>query len=97
MPTASAMAARRPASVFQGAHSDFAADRVRWLIQLRWFATSTVVFAGLFAGISGGFPGVAWRALVAVGCAGFSYNAALWWRVRRGAGSRTDRAATAQA
>ena len=48
---------------------DFSADRIRWLISLRWFAMAGVLIAAGFA-IAGYFPGVAWPVFLAVVVAG---------------------------
>ena len=44
---------------------DFSADRIRWLISLRWVAMAGVLVATLFV-LAGFFPGVAWPVFVLV-------------------------------
>ncbi len=55
---------------------DFSADRIRWLISLRWVAMAGVLVATGFA-VAGYFPGVAWPVFVAVAVAGSAYNLVL--------------------
>jgi signal transduction histidine kinase len=55
---------------------DFSADRIRWLISLRWVAMAGVLVATGFA-IAGYFPGVAWPVFLVVVLAGTTYNVAL--------------------
>ena len=83
-------------SVFADSHErdDFTADRIRWLINLRWVAmVGVLVAAGLaFAGY---FPGVAWPVLLFVVAAGAVYNYVL---LRRAPGPGVGkRAAVSQA
>lgn len=83
-------------SVFADSHErdDFTADRIRWLINLRWVAmVGVLVAAGLaFAGY---FPGVAWPVLLLVVAAGAVYNYVL---LRRAPGPGVGkRAAVSQA
>lgn len=86
---------KRP-SVFADSHErdDFSADRIRWLINLRWVAMAGVLAAtGLV--VAGYFPGVAWPVLLVVVAAGSFYNFLL---LRRAPGSGTGkRAAVSQA
>ncbi|MGD8824067.1 MAG: ATP-binding protein [Myxococcales bacterium] len=73
---------------------DFTADRIRWLISLRWVAMAGVLAATLFAA-AGYFPGVAWPVCLAVVVAGSAYNYLL---LRRVPGPGTgQRAAVSQA
>ncbi len=82
--------------MFQRAPSDFAAERLRWIIRLRWAATGSILAAALFAGLTGFFPGVEWRGLAAVGVGGLIYNAVLFFRHRR-SGRGSESAAMTQA
>ena len=67
---------------------DFTADRIRWLISLRWVAMAGVLVATGFAA-AGYFPGVAWPVFLAVVVAGSAYNYLLLRRVPGpGAGQR---------
>jgi len=52
---------------------DFSADRIRWLIHLRWVAMAGVLIAAGFV-VAGYFPGVAWPVFVGVFVAGCAYN-----------------------
>ena len=73
---------------------DFSADRIRWLISLRWFAMAGVLVATGFA-VLGYFPGVAWPVFLAVVVAGSAYNLIL---LRRAPGPGSGkRAAVSQA
>ncbi|MGB8330218.1 MAG: ATP-binding protein [Polyangiales bacterium] len=73
---------------------DFGADRIRWLINLRWVAMAGVLAAtGLV--LAGHFPGVAWPVLLAVVAVGSLYNYLLLKR-SRGLGTG-NRAAVSQA
>jgi len=73
---------------------DFSADRIRWLIQLRWFAMAGVLVATGFT-VAGHFPGVAWPVFLAVAAAGSAYNLVL---LRRAPGPGSgQRAAVSQA
>lgn len=73
---------------------DFSADRIRWLISLRWVAMAGVLVATGFA-VAGYFPGVAWPVFVAVAVAGSAYNLTL---LRRAPGPGSGkRAAVSQA
>lgn len=73
---------------------DFSADRIRWLISLRWVAMAGVLVATGFA-VAGYFPGVAWPVFVAVAVAGSTYNVVL---LRRAPGPGSGkRAAFSQA
>jgi len=73
---------------------DFGADRIRWLITLRWVAMAGVLAAtGLV--LAGYFPGVAWRVLLLVVAVGSVYN---YFLLRRASGLGTGkRAAVSQA
>jgi len=71
---------------------DFSADRIRWLIHLRWVAMAGVLIAAGFV-VAGYFPGVAWPVFVGVFVAGCAYNVFL---LRRNPGSG-KRAAVSQA
>ncbi len=73
---------------------DFGADRIRWLINLRWIAMAGVLVAtGLV--LAGYFPGVAWPVLLLVAALGSVYNYLLQ---RRAPGLGTGkRAAVSQA
>lgn len=55
---------------------DFTADRIRWLIRLRWVAMAGVLLAASFV-LAGFFPGVAWPVLLGVALVGGLYNARL--------------------
>jgi signal transduction histidine kinase len=83
-------------SVFADSHEpdDFSADRIRWLIHLRWVAMAGVLVATVFAA-AGFYPGVAWPVLLVVVGAGSIYNLVLLRR-RPGPGSG-QRAAVSQA
>ena len=73
---------------------DFTADRIRWLISLRWVAMAGVLVAAGFAA-AGYFPGVAWPVFLAVVVAGSTYNYVL---LRRAPGPGSGkRAAVSQA
>ena len=72
---------------------DFSADRIRWLISLRWVAMAGVLVATGFA-VAGHFPGVAWPVLLLVAAAGSAYNLFL---LRRPGPSAGKRAAVSQA
>lgn len=73
---------------------DFTADRIRWLITLRWIAMAGVLVATGFV-IAGYFPGVAWPVLILVFLGGSAYNLLL---LRRAPGPSTGkRAAVSQA
>jgi len=83
-------------SVFADSHEqdDFSADRIRWLIHLRWVAMAGVLVATVFAA-AGFYPGVAWPVLLVVVGAGSVYNVIL---LRREPGPGTgQRAAVSQA
>ena len=83
-------------SVFADSHErdDFSADRIRWLITLRWVAMAGVLVAAVFAA-AGFFPGVAWPVLLFVVAAGSIYNGIL---LRRAPGPGSGkRAAVSQA
>jgi nitrogen-specific signal transduction histidine kinase len=73
---------------------DFGADRIRWLITLRWVAMAGVLAAtGLV--LAGYFPGVAWQVLLVVVAVGSVYNYLL---LQRAPGVGTGkRAAVSQA
>lgn len=73
---------------------DFGADRIRWLINLRWVAMAGVLGAtGLV--LAGYFPGVAWPVLLIVVAVGSVYNTLL---LKRTSGLGTGkRAAVSQA
>ena len=62
-------------SVFADSHErdDFSADRIRWLIRLRWVAMAGVLVATGFV-LAGYFPGVAWPVLLVVAAGGCLYN-----------------------
>ena len=62
--------------------TDFTAERLRWVIQLRWFATGGIVIAAALVWASGVFPGVSVWGLLAVGLIGLIYNVLLWFRHR---------------
>jgi signal transduction histidine kinase len=67
---------------------DFSADRIRWLITLRWVAMAGVLVATGLA-VAGYFPGVAWPVLLVVAAAGSIYNLVLLRRAPGpGAGKR---------
>jgi len=67
---------------------DFSADRIRWLIKLRWIAMVGVLLATGFAA-AGYFPGVAWPVFLVVVAAGSTYNLVLLRRAPGpGAGKR---------
>ena len=73
---------------------DFSADRIRWLISLRWIAMAGVLAATGFAA-AGYFPGVAWPVFLLVVAAGSAYNLIL---LRRAPGPGSGkRAAVSQA
>jgi C4-dicarboxylate-specific signal transduction histidine kinase len=55
---------------------DFSAERLRWLIDLRWVAMAGVLVAAGFA-MWGKYPGINWRVMLAVVVLGSSYNALL--------------------
>jgi signal transduction histidine kinase len=65
---------------------DFSADRIRWLINLRWVAMAGVLAATGFV-VAGYFPGVAWPVFLGVFVAGCAYNVFLLTR-SPGAGKR---------
>jgi signal transduction histidine kinase len=71
---------------------DFSADRIRWLINLRWVAMAGVLAATGFV-LAGRFPGVAWPVFLGVFVAGCAYNVFL---LRRSPASG-KRAAVSQA
>ena len=73
---------------------DFGADRIRWLITLRWVAMAGVLAAtGLV--LAGYFPGVAWPVLLVVAAVGSIYN---YFLLRRASGLGTGKkAAVSQA
>lgn len=73
---------------------DFSADRIRWLISLRWVAMVGILIATGFA-MTGYFPGVAWPVFIGVVVAGSAYNVILLGR-EPGPGSG-KRAAVSQA
>ena len=78
----------------QAVHDDFTADRIRWLIKLRWIAMLGVLVA-TSAVLGGFFPGVAWPVLVGVLVAGSVYNL---WLIRSAPRSAAgERAAVFQA
>ncbi|MGB5810611.1 MAG: ATP-binding protein [Polyangiales bacterium] len=52
---------------------DFSADRIRWLISLRWVAMAGVLVATGFV-LAGFFPGVAWPVFLLVAAVGSAYN-----------------------
>ncbi|MGB8221169.1 MAG: ATP-binding protein [Polyangiales bacterium] len=52
---------------------DFGADRIRWLITLRWVAMAGVLAAAGLV-VAGYFPGVAWQVLLVVVVVGSVYN-----------------------
>lgn len=52
---------------------DFSADRIRWLISLRWVAMAGVLAATGFV-LAGFFPGVAWPVFLLVAAGGIFYN-----------------------
>jgi signal transduction histidine kinase len=68
-------------SVFADTHErdDFSADRIRWLITLRWIAMAGVLAATGFV-LAGYFPGVSWQVLLLVVAAGSTYNIVLTLR-----------------
>ncbi len=73
---------------------DFTADRIRWLINLRWVAMAGVLAATGFV-LAGYFPGVAWPVLLVVVAVGCVYN---YFLLRRPTGLGTGkRAAVSQA
>ena len=83
-------------SVFADSHQrdDFSADRIRWLINLRWIAMAGVLVATVFAA-AGFYPGVSWPVLLVVVGAGSVYNVIL---LRREPGPGAgQRAAVSQA
>jgi len=96
--TQATMMAEEPSrsSVFADSRErdDFGADRIRWLIRLRWVAMAGVLAAtGLV--LAGYFPGVAWRVLLVVVAVGSVYN---YFLLRRASGLGTGkRAAVSQA
>ena len=65
-------------SVFadRGRDDDFTADRIRWLISLRWIAMVVLLVATGFV-LAGFFPGVAWPVLLLVVLCGSVYNYSL--------------------
>ncbi|MEM7137228.1 MAG: ATP-binding protein [Myxococcota bacterium] len=73
---------------------DFSADRIRWLISLRWVAMAGVLAATAFV-LAGFFPGVAWPVFILVAVGGSIYN----YRLGRSLGElgRGSRAAVSQA
>lgn len=52
---------------------DFSADRIRWLISLRWVAMAGVLVATALV-LAGFFPGVAWPVFLIVAAGGSYYN-----------------------
>jgi signal transduction histidine kinase len=77
-------------------HASLAARHFTWLVRLRWFALSGIVFASLLAAL-GMFPGVNWR-VMAVSCAVAAvYNAVLSLAHRNGHAETGPRGALAQA
>ena len=77
------MVARIPLFAAEAWHTDFTTERLRWIIQLRWFATGGILAAAIVVQLTGGFPGVSAAGLVAVGALGLSYNTLLWLRHRK--------------
>ena len=83
-------------SVFADSHErdDFTADRIRWLIRLRWIAMAGVLAAAGLV-LAGYFPGVAWPVLLVVVALGSVYNYLL---LKRASGLGTGKkAAVSQA
>ena len=85
---------RPPVFAERTARDDFSADRIRWLISLRWFAMAGVLGATGFA-VAGFFPGVAWPVFVLVLIGGSAYNYSLSRSSLEPSGGR--RAAVSQA
>lgn len=67
---------RPPVFAERSAHDDFSADRIRWLISLRWVAMAGVLVATGFV-LAGFFPGVAWPVFLLVVIGGSAYNYSL--------------------
>jgi C4-dicarboxylate-specific signal transduction histidine kinase len=72
------------------------AERLGWLIKLRWIALLGIVLAGLLAAL-GAFPGVNWHVLFATAAGAAFYNATMWRDLQRGIGLTGQRAAMYQA
>ncbi len=70
-----------------GVDGDFSAERLRWLIDLRWVAMFGVLVAAGFA-MAGKYPGINWPVMLAVVVLGSSYNALLRRRLGQ-PGTRT--------
>ncbi len=86
--------ARPPVFAEHAAIAEFGADRIRWLISLRWLAMAGVLSAiGMV--LAGYFPGVSWPVLLVVLVVGSLYNT---WLSRSKSELRTGRrAAVSQA
>ncbi len=60
---------------------DFAWDRLRWLIRMRWVAMLGALMAGLL-GYAGVLGDVAWRVMFGIALLGAGYNVYLWRNLR---------------
>ena len=83
-----------PVFAERSTRDDFTADRIRWLISLRWVAMAGVLAATAFV-LAGFFPGVAWPVLLAVVAGGSVYN--YWLSRSTKEPERGRRAAVSQA
>ncbi len=85
---------RTPVFAEGSTRDDFSADRIRWLISLRWVAMAGVLVATGFV-VAGFFPGVAWPVLLLVVIGGSAYNYSLTRSILEPRGGRS--AAVSQA
>ncbi len=76
--------------------SGLTAERLGWLVRLRWIALLGIVIAAALAAL-GDFPGVNWQVLFATATGAAFYNATMWRELERGTASVDRRAAIYQA